>query len=425
MLRYLCGEPVSAHPSGAGYRVKKFVRRHKGQVVAAALVLAVLLAGVAGTTWQAVRAERRGPRPRPTQRRATTAADGERLRQGRRPGEGAPRRRGGRQGRTARQEAERQRAFAEAISQFVRDDFLALTSAEGQDRFSGDNGFGLSRDTTLRQLLDRAAAKLRDRTDLDPLIDAELSWIVGVNYRALGAPGEAIGFLERAVALRTAAIGRDHRNTLRAMNSLGAAYVVATRYDQASPLLEEAVRLMTDRLGPDDPTTLVATCNLAASYRESGRNDLALPLCERAVALAKARLGPEDPVTLSAVTALAHAYGDAGRFDLALPLYEQVLAARTARLGPDHTSTLAALDALATACRDAGKHDRALPLLERLFPLQRDRLGPDDPDTLATMLELDRACRAAGKAEPALRLYEQALALAAAPGPTTRSRSPP
>ncbi len=56
--RYLADEVIEARPSSAGYRLRKFVRRHKGQVLGAGLVLAVLVAGVAGTTWGLVEARR-------------------------------------------------------------------------------------------------------------------------------------------------------------------------------------------------------------------------------------------------------------------------------------------------------------------------------------------------------------------------------
>ncbi len=56
--RYLTGEPVQAHPPSVGYRLRKFVRKHRGPVIAAGLVLATLLAGIAGTTVGLVRANR-------------------------------------------------------------------------------------------------------------------------------------------------------------------------------------------------------------------------------------------------------------------------------------------------------------------------------------------------------------------------------
>jgi WD40 repeat protein/serine/threonine protein kinase len=48
--RYLADEPVQAGPPGAGYRVRKFVKRHRGPVLAATAVLLALVAGMVGTT---------------------------------------------------------------------------------------------------------------------------------------------------------------------------------------------------------------------------------------------------------------------------------------------------------------------------------------------------------------------------------------
>lgn len=56
--RYLSGEAVQAHPPSTAYRVKKFVRRNKGRLIAVSLVLLALLAGVIGTTWGIVEARR-------------------------------------------------------------------------------------------------------------------------------------------------------------------------------------------------------------------------------------------------------------------------------------------------------------------------------------------------------------------------------
>jgi serine/threonine protein kinase len=48
--RYLAGEPVLAHPPSAGYRLRKFVRKNRGPVIAASLIFLALIAGIAGTT---------------------------------------------------------------------------------------------------------------------------------------------------------------------------------------------------------------------------------------------------------------------------------------------------------------------------------------------------------------------------------------
>jgi len=48
--RYLSDEPVDAGPPDATYRLRKFLRRHRGRVLAAALLLLSLVAGLIGTT---------------------------------------------------------------------------------------------------------------------------------------------------------------------------------------------------------------------------------------------------------------------------------------------------------------------------------------------------------------------------------------
>jgi tetratricopeptide (TPR) repeat protein len=55
--RYLADDPVVACPPSATYRLRKFVRRHKGPVLTASLVVLALVAGIIGTTWGLIRAE--------------------------------------------------------------------------------------------------------------------------------------------------------------------------------------------------------------------------------------------------------------------------------------------------------------------------------------------------------------------------------
>jgi serine/threonine protein kinase/tetratricopeptide (TPR) repeat protein len=50
LQRYLADEPVLACPPSAGYRLRKFVRRYRGPVLAAGLVLVALVAGIIGTS---------------------------------------------------------------------------------------------------------------------------------------------------------------------------------------------------------------------------------------------------------------------------------------------------------------------------------------------------------------------------------------
>jgi serine/threonine protein kinase len=76
--RFLSHEPVLAGPPSASYRVRKFVRRHRGQVIATALLLIALLAGIAGTTTGLIRAEQQRGVAEANERKAIDAAGAER-----------------------------------------------------------------------------------------------------------------------------------------------------------------------------------------------------------------------------------------------------------------------------------------------------------------------------------------------------------
>jgi hypothetical protein len=58
ILRHLAYEAVLAAPPSRSYQLRKFVRKHRGAVIAASLVLLALLGGIAGTTWGLFRADR-------------------------------------------------------------------------------------------------------------------------------------------------------------------------------------------------------------------------------------------------------------------------------------------------------------------------------------------------------------------------------
>ena len=56
--RFLTHEPVSAGPPTAWYRLRKFIRRNRVQVIAASVVLMALVGGIVGTTLGLVEAKR-------------------------------------------------------------------------------------------------------------------------------------------------------------------------------------------------------------------------------------------------------------------------------------------------------------------------------------------------------------------------------
>jgi serine/threonine protein kinase/tetratricopeptide (TPR) repeat protein len=386
--RYLTGEAVQAHPPGAAYRVKKFVRRHRPQVVAAGLVLVALVAGIAGTTWGLVRATRAAEEERRAKEREAERAEGERLAK--------------LDAEERRKQAERNLAFAKKGNEILGSVFAGL-----DPRKIAESGRPLQ--DVLRENLAKAVRELEGPAVGDPLDGAAMEFILGSSLLGLGEAELAVDVFGKVLKTRKARLGPDHPATLNAMTNLSMAYQDIGKLDRTLSLSGEALRLSKARLGLDHPHTLSAMFNCAEAYRASGKLDLALPLFEEALRRTKAKLGPDHPGTLNAMNNLATAYRDIGKLDRALPLLEEALRLKKASLGPDHPHTLRTMGNLAECYRASGKLDLALPLFEERLRLTKAKLGPDHPDTLAAMNYLALAYRETGKLDRALPLLEEAL----------------
>jgi serine/threonine protein kinase/tetratricopeptide (TPR) repeat protein len=391
--RYLRDEPAEACPPSARYRLGKFVRRHRGMVLAAALVLLALLAGLVGTTWGLVVAERA--------RQAEAArAEGERLA---REQEAAERRKAV----EAEKQARESEADTLAFSRFLVEDVLSAARPEGE-------GGGLGIDVTVRRALAEAAAKVGERFRDRPRAEAVARHDLGVTFRLVGDPERAVEQLERALALRKQALGPDHLDTLDTMNSLAVAYRAAGRFDEATAVGEEQVRLLKDKVGLEGRDTLLGMANLAEAYYEAGKPDKALPLMQEALRRQKAVLGPGHPDTLVSMNNLAAAYQMAGKPDLALPLLQEALALRRTALGPEHPETLATLGNLAALYWSLGRLDRSVPLFEEALAARRKKQGAGHPDTMFVAFNLGVNYSDAGRHGEAVALFDEWLARARA-----------
>jgi eukaryotic-like serine/threonine-protein kinase len=75
LQRYLDHEPVTARPESRAYRMRKFVRRHRLAVGFGATIVLVLIAGIAGTTWQALESARQRDAARFEAQRAEASSE--------------------------------------------------------------------------------------------------------------------------------------------------------------------------------------------------------------------------------------------------------------------------------------------------------------------------------------------------------------
>jgi non-specific serine/threonine protein kinase/serine/threonine-protein kinase len=372
--RYLADEPVQAGPPSAGYRLWKHLRRNRGRVLAASLVLLALLGGIVGTTVGLVRAMR-------ARQAEAERAEGERL---------------------ARETAEKRLA---QIEKGV--DLLSSIFEDLDPRAEEKEGRPLR--AILGDRLARAAADLEGEAVGDALVVAGLQNRLGQSLLRLGMARRAIPLFAKSRATRAAGLGADHPDTLTSMNNLARGYQEDGKVHLALPLFEETLKLRRARLGDGHRDTLTSMNNLAAAYRACDRPGPALSLLRETLELRKATLGPYHQETLTSMNNLAVGYWAAGQPEKSLPLHEETLRLRKATLGPYHIDTLQSMSNLGASYRFARKLDLALSLHEEAFKLCKARLGADDPYTLFSMSNLAFTYAAVGQMKKSLSLREETL----------------
>ena len=310
--RFLNNEAVAAGPPSTSYRLRKFVKRNRGQVIAASLILLALLAGLAGTGFGLMRAERQ-------RRVAERAAMAERLAkqeaEARREEAETQERRALAGEKLAserlvqveaeKKKTEEEKKVAVAVKDFLENKLLGQADVRTQaDALLKAGALAAEAKTnpTIGELLDRAAvelseAKIEANFPGQPLLQAELLFTVGRTYRRVGActseRSDSRNARSRCVKQH---LGTDHPDTLLSMNNLALAYQAAGKLDLALPLHEETLKLKKAKLGPDHPDTLTSMNNLAVAYQAAGKLDLALPLLEETLKLTKPSSAPTIPI---------------------------------------------------------------------------------------------------------------------------------
>jgi serine/threonine protein kinase/tetratricopeptide (TPR) repeat protein len=373
--RYLQREAIVARPPSTAYKLKKFVQRHRGTVLAAGAVTVALLVGSALATWQAVVATR-------AKHQALTAAAAE---------------------QEAKDQALAKEAETEAVLDFVENKVFAAARPKNEE---GGLGYDVQLVDALKAALPVVETAFRDR----PLIEARLRMTMGNSFWYLGKAKIAVEQYEAARRLYAKQRGPDHPDTLMSMHNLATSYYDLGRHTEALKLHEQTLALRKARLGRDHPHTLLSMNNLASSYDAMGRHTDALKLNEETLALRKAKLGPDHLDTLGSMNNLAQSYQALGRYADAIQLYEPTLALMKAKI-PDHEFTLRCMGNLAGSYHALGRYADALKLNEETLALRKAKLGPDHPDTLMGMNNLAGSYNALGRHAEALKLHGEALAL--------------
>ena len=380
--RHLNNEPVIACPPSQAYLLRKLVRRNRGPVLAAVLLLLVLVGGIIGTTWGMIRAEQ-------ARRDAVSAEHAEAQR-----AEGE---------RRAKEEAQKRLAQTEKATEI-----LAAVFRDFDPETADKEGITLL--ALLARRINEAAQQLEGEAVGDPLAVARLQHVLGISLRRLGHLEQAKDVLVKASKTREQQLGADHLDTAATKLYLAMLYQAQGKYSLAETLYQGVVATRTARLGPDHRDSLASRYRLATLYRSQRKYALAESLHKEVLAIRTAKLGADDPDTLYSQSMLAELYGSQRKYALAESMYQESLAVLTQSLGADHLDTVAAKEDLAGLYHKQGKFALAEPLYQEAVAVRTAKLGTTHPATLVSRHHLATLYQYEGKLDLAEALSKEVLA---------------
>ncbi len=386
-------EPVQARPASTVYLLTKLARRHLGLTLGAGLAVVATVAGLIAFVLQANK---------------TSAAE-----------------------RTASAEA---RAAA-AISEYILQDLLAAPDT-----------FKATREVRVVDVLEKAAANAETRFAQEPELLARVRSTLGMTFVSLDRLGLAETNLRSALAIQTelhgasdertlftecwllealtagqntaegvrlgrgslqrarAALGPDHRTTLRIATNLASNLMDASELAEAESILRDVIARRERTRGADDSSTILARENLSTALQAQGRLDESLELRRQSLELRRARYGDSHPATLAARCNLAGFELQRGRLVEPVATFEELLGQVEAVFGEEHQQTTQARQWLALALDGAGRFDESIALHEQVIDTFQRALGPDNPATITAEMGLVRSLVSSGLADVAADL---------------------
>ncbi len=343
---HLAGRPISARPDTAGYRLSKFIRRHRLGVAAAGLVLVSLVGGLSVSIVQT--------------RRANAAAA----------------------------EAELEARRAERVKGFLISVFE-----------QADPNRSMGAEMPARQILTEGVERLTTELADEPEVRAELYDAVAHIQGGLGLLDEGLASAKLAAAERARLFGPRSREHAQSLVTVGRALLALGRVEEAGRRFEEAV-LHFESAGE----ARSVDCAAALSGRGEVKlmtGDLAGSLVDerRAYEICVAALGETDARTLEHLSNIAVLQTEAGTFAEAVGIFRRILAVLEPAEGADAPKVLNIVLNLATALDSAGASAEALPYFERVVAGRRRIYGAKHPALgealVITSLRLSRAGRSA------------------------------
>ncbi len=378
--RHLGGRPVEAAPPGLRYRARKFVRRHRVMITAAACVAAALIAGVAATgygLYRAVKAERLAVLRLQDEMKARAEAE------------------------AAKDRAERFNNVANAVTEFFTQDLLDLSPRpEGAPEI------------TVRELLDAVPKKIERYFKSDPAVEGIIRERVGQLYRRMGKLDRSTEYLVQAIPLLEKGLGAESKPALSAVQRLGELKVDQARYEEAAALFDKAYRGRLHAYGMEYTMTVNSLTRRGVARVMIGRADEGVADVRKALEYTESKGGRDSRAFVVGALDLIDVLNTTGRAEESLRLCTELLGTVQRKQGPLASLEWSVRWSMASSLLALGQTEEALAQADSVIDILSKSYPEEHPITIDARLLRGRILAKAGRNKEASaeleRVYEHA-----------------
>jgi eukaryotic-like serine/threonine-protein kinase len=423
--RYMRLEPVLAGPPSAAYRLRKFMRRYRLHVGAAAAVMMTAVVGGGAALVQFWRAESAA-------QQALDEAIQARAAEARANDEAA-------RAHQAETMAIAEVARQERVSSFLATLFsrtdvgatgvrlrssLVASMLRSREAVLADSGrraaaiaafdeasagvvfAEVSRELFLSELLNPAVERARTEFADDPTVLASLLGRIGESCSYLGEAASAVSLARESWQGFEAVHGTDHQSSLKARA------VYATLVADRDPKVAREVAVLGIAraeavLGAGHATALALRAAHASALRGLGELDAAEVLSRQVLAERRATLPPDDSRVLSACNNLATVLASLNKVTEAVELLQSIPITTSPPVG-----VVASTHNLVALMQRASQYREALALLDERLPGVVDALGDGHEHTQALQLQRAECLQRLRRGDEAMKLLLQVHARA-------------
>jgi len=352
LRRHRSGHPVLARADSAGYRARKFVRRHRtGTTVGAGWAILLLVGGLLYAT--GIEREKR----------------------------------------VAQEEARRAGLMANVM----------------RDLFETADPYTLSTMSGDSLLLVRGREAVERDLAGEPELQVRMLTTLGRVYRERGEYDQAGLLFDRALAIARGTRAAPHPSVVELLREAGGLATDRIEYAEAIRHYREMVAMQRALHGEDDPSTMTGSSLLAQVEALAGRMEESERMHREIVERSRRIHPPTDPAHVYAVWKLARVLYMRGKFAESEAALREVLDLRRRSLGEEHPQVAHALHWLGLVLTDRGKFEASEAVLREALDMRRRLFGAEHGEVAESLFGLGLLASERGDFEAAATLIGRSV----------------